>query len=615
MLRGLLAGGVWGAVIAVVVLALTSQIADWRDLTPAVTEDIAAAEPGVTTPAAPTEAPGAAPAPETPVADATLPAVSPGDTDAVAAPSLATAPPETPAAPDTAVAQTAPSAESVVAEAPTPETVITATPLSPVAEAPALPRAVPQPEPLIRNDVATGNAPVPPAAPSTAPAPAAPADSNAPQLAQRSLQRPASLDTDVAALPEPEDAAPAPETGLVRQAEAPTANAGSAPVALADAGPRTPTAQAPLAPRGTTPDRAVTADTRPAPVPVERAPVTTADTTPAQPARVTTPATSRVTTVRINRLPTIGGPVGGGEAPAASPETPSEPAAGTEVAALSSDAAPQAETPAPSLPGTANENALPGQSVAGLPGESAAPDGTTPERPTEFEFESLSKVAIVRNAVDFNAPPDQPLLSVIMVDTGDGALDLDQIEQLPFRITVGVDAAADNANDLAQLYRSVGSEIALIPTLPIDGRAQDIAMALSFNIEVVPTAVAILDATGSDFQTDRMATTEVVAAAATSGLGVVTYSRGLNSSRNIAAQAGVPTGLVFRAVDPELTEAPAIGRALDQAAFRARRDGSVIVVMPARQDMLNALVSWSFETQSATVALAPLSAVLDGSGA
>ena len=38
MLRGILAGGFWGGLIGIITLALTSQLADWRDLTPAVTE-------------------------------------------------------------------------------------------------------------------------------------------------------------------------------------------------------------------------------------------------------------------------------------------------------------------------------------------------------------------------------------------------------------------------------------------------------------------------------------------------------------------------------------------------------------------------------------------------
>ena len=35
-------------------------------------------------------------------------------------------------------------------------------------------------------------------------------------------------------------------------------------------------------------------------------------------------------------------------------------------------------------------------------------------------------------------------------------------------------------------------------------------------------------------------------------------------------------------------------------------DGAVILVMPARQDMLSALVAWSFQPRSSTLPLAPL---------
>lgn len=38
MIRGFIAGGFWGAILGVIALALTSQLADWRDLTPAVAE-------------------------------------------------------------------------------------------------------------------------------------------------------------------------------------------------------------------------------------------------------------------------------------------------------------------------------------------------------------------------------------------------------------------------------------------------------------------------------------------------------------------------------------------------------------------------------------------------
>ncbi|MEO1454906.1 MAG: divergent polysaccharide deacetylase family protein [Pseudomonadota bacterium] len=603
MLRGLLAGGVWGAVIAVVVLALTSQVADWRDLTPAITEDVASAEPGVGLPAAEADAPSAVPGSETRIVESPLPNVTPGDTEAVAAPSLETAPPASPEAPAAIAGRSAPAEDVDIAAAPAPDTGVSAPAPLAAAPAPALPRTVPQPEPLIRNRVSTGDTPVAPTAPPVTAAPDAPQDRSAPQLAQRSVQRPAPIPSGGTTPPSAESAtAPAPEVPTLNAAPATDAPDEDTAIALAEA--TRPVAPAPAPSE---------------PVRPEADQIAVADTTPAAPAmRVTQRETPRVTTIRVNQLPTIAVPAETPPAPAPADGTAAaDPAPATEAEAQLAAVTPDpgtAETP-PALPGQATGTSLPGQSVTGLPGDATATETAEGTRPAGFELDVLSDLALERNAADFTAEPDEPLVSVILVDTGAAQLDASQIEALPFPITMGVDAAAENARDLAQTYRGAGSEVALIPTLPIDGRAQDMAMALSFNIDVVPVAVAIMDATGSDFQTDRTATTEVVAAAASSGHGIVTHARGLNSSRTIAAQAGVPAGQVFRAIDPELTDARAIGRFLDQAAFRARRDGSVILVMPARQDMLSALLAWSFQPRSSTVTLAPLSAILRGSGA
>ncbi|MEL6644591.1 MAG: divergent polysaccharide deacetylase family protein [Pseudomonadota bacterium] len=599
MLRGLLAGGVWGAVISVVILALTSQIADWRDLTPAITEDVASAEPGVISPNAPSDAPGTTPAADAPVAAAPDPSVSPADANAVASPALETSPPQTPASPGAIGQPAGPTTETDIATAPAPETSVAVAPETSVAAAPDLPRAVPQPEPLIRRPVETGSTPAAPPVPAVTDAPSAPRETQTPQLAQRSVQRPDAADTEVAALAEPDAPAPAPSLTGVADVPAPSPADDDAPVATRVVEAPAPAAPAPAQPLRPQIDSAA-APAAPAP----------------QPARVVERERAQVTTIRVNRLPTIGGPIGGGEAPAtdAPTEAPADPGpTPTELAALAPDPA-QPQDTAPQLPGE-SATGLPGQSVAGLPGEGApAPgEGTDPAR-QGFELDVLSDLALQRNAIPFDPPDGQPLVSIIFVDTGSGTIEPTQIEALPFPVTVGVDAAADAAADLAQGYRGAGSEVALIPTLPVDGAPQDMAQALSFNIDVVSVAVAIMDSTGTDFQTDRTATTEVVAAAAASGHGLVTYARGLNSSRNIAAQAGVPAGQVFRAIDPELTDPRTIGRFLDQAAFRARRDGSVIVSMPAREDMLNALVAWAFQPRSSTVTLAPLSAVLAGGG-
>ncbi|MEO8531630.1 MAG: divergent polysaccharide deacetylase family protein, partial [Deltaproteobacteria bacterium] len=54
----------------------------------------------------------------------------------------------------------------------------------------------------------------------------------------------------------------------------------------------------------------------------------------------------------------------------------------------------------------------------------------------------------------------------------------------------------------------------------------------------------------------------------------------------------------------------AIKRALDQAAFKAGQEGSVIIFAPANQAVLTALREWQESARGKTVSLAPLSAVL-----
>ena len=53
-----------------------------------------------------------------------------------------------------------------------------------------------------------------------------------------------------------------------------------------------------------------------------------------------------------------------------------------------------------------------------------------------------------------------------------------------------------------------------------------------------------------------------------------------------------------------------IRRFLDQAVFRAGRDGGVIMVGRLRPDTISALLLWGLQDRAGRVALAPVSAVL-----
>jgi polysaccharide deacetylase 2 family uncharacterized protein YibQ len=54
-------------------------------------------------------------------------------------------------------------------------------------------------------------------------------------------------------------------------------------------------------------------------------------------------------------------------------------------------------------------------------------------------------------------------------------------------------------------------------------------------------------------------------------------------------------------------------RFLDQAAFRAAQDGSVVMLGRVRPDTISALLLWGLQDRAERVMLAPLSAVLKAS--
>ena len=103
---------------------------------------------------------------------------------------------------------------------------------------------------------------------------------------------------------------------------------------------------------------------------------------------------------------------------------------------------------------------------------------------------------------------------------------------------------------------------------------------------------------------------QVVAAAGASGHGLVTFPRGLNTAQQIAERDGVPSALVFRDLDGDGQDGAAIRRTLDQAAFRARQGGEVILVGRAQPETITALTEWALGNRAASVTLAPVSAVI-----
>ena len=221
--------------------------------------------------------------------------------------------------------------------------------------------------------------------------------------------------------------------------------------------------------------------------------------------------------------------------------------------------------------------------------------------------------ALVKYATEFENPEGNPLLSVVLVNNGP-ALAASQLEELPAFLAFGIEAGAPDAARTAQFYRDAGREVVMIPSLPKGATPQDVEQALRVNFETITQAVAVMDVSGGSFQSDRAAVSQVVDVIASSGHGLITFPRGLNTAHQRATRAGVATGLIFRELDGSGESGDEIQRTLDRAAFRARQDEAVILVGTTDSTTLIALLEWVLGNRAESVTLAPISAALAGGG-
>ncbi|MDP1578378.1 MAG: divergent polysaccharide deacetylase family protein, partial [Cypionkella sp.] len=121
---------------------------------------------------------------------------------------------------------------------------------------------------------------------------------------------------------------------------------------------------------------------------------------------------------------------------------------------------------------------------------------------------------------------------------------------------------------------------------------------------------AVMDIGAAGFQDNRPLATMVVPIIKDQGRGLVTFDAGLNAADQVARREDVAAAVIFRDLDGAGEDTPLIRRYLDRAAFKAAQEGRVVVVGTTRPETIAALMEWSIEGKGASVALAPISAVL-----
>lgn len=215
----------------------------------------------------------------------------------------------------------------------------------------------------------------------------------------------------------------------------------------------------------------------------------------------------------------------------------------------------------------------------------------------------------IAHAAAYERQADMPVLSVILIDDARIGLGAEAIAALPLPVTMAIDPAQDGAADRLDGYRQQGIEVLALTDIPAAATAQDAAIQVEATMAQLPPAIGLLDLDMNGVGGDALsAATDLLAR---DGYSLVTLDAGLNSAARAAERAGLPSARILRDLDANGQDARTIRRFLDQAAFRARNDGQVVVLARLRPDTVSALDLWSLAERAQTVQILPVSAQIN----
>ena len=261
---------------------------------------------------------------------------------------------------------------------------------------------------------------------------------------------------------------------------------------------------------------------------------------------------------------------------------------------------------------TALAQALPQVTTSVRINRPGASDEVAESPPNEMTSESVipdDAPALLRFAAPFENPQDVPLISIILIDSGEMPDAAAAVADLGFVPTVVVNGLSASSTALVTAYRASGIEVAMQADLPEGAEPTDVEVAFEAAMALVPE-VAMLFSDGTGAMQDRNVTAQVMQILADKGQGFVAVQRGLNNAARAAEQVDVPTATVLRDIDGAGEDSRAILRALDQAAFRARQSGNAVLLGRVTPQTLGALRDWAGNVDPDTLAIAPVSAIL-----
>lgn len=361
--------------------------------------------------------------------------------------------------------------------------------------------------------------------------------------------------------------------------------------------------------------------------------VQTATATPQAPANAVAPPTvpgqsseSSVDPALVADLPT---PIAPDAAPTADQTLAIEPpetvvVVQTPSPVVEGDSPPETAPPSPALDQTATAAPEPirpspgfvgsveGVKTGRLPSIASVPAATETSPAAGLNATDASSSApIDRFARAFANPDGKPVFAILLQDTGGPDVDRETLAAIPFPVSFVIDPLSPDAATAAEIYRAAGQEVLMMATgIPEGAQASDLAVSFEEMAKALPEAVAVVDLEQGGFQGNRTLATQVLNLIRDQGRGVISWDRGLNAASQVARRDGVPSAVIFRALDSDNESRPIIRRYLDRAAFKAAQDGRVVVAGQTRPETVAALLEWAVEGRAATVAIAPATAVM-----
>ena len=230
--------------------------------------------------------------------------------------------------------------------------------------------------------------------------------------------------------------------------------------------------------------------------------------------------------------------------------------------------------------------------------------------PTVSSVTTDGNSPLMANAEAFANSDNRPLLSIVLIDTGEFNINADALASFPYPITFAIDPLREDALEKVQSYRARGFEVLALADLPINGDGNLPSLALIPTLDSMPGLVGVLEGTDGGLQGNMELAEEVLRAVSGSGYGLILRPKGLNAAQQIADGRNLPVETIFRDFDANGQDATVIRRFLDQAAFKARQVDQIVMVGRLRPATISALLLWGLQDRASSVALAPISAVL-----